>query len=265
VGGELVADAEQLRSLCANLAELVKGGHRVVVVHGGGPQATALQQRLGLQPLKVAGQRVTTQGDLASVLQSICGEVNTTLCAALSRHGVRGFGCHGASAALVKATRRPPVMVPGEASAVDYGEVGDVTTIDALLLGQLIGAGLVPVVATSALDEHAGTMLNVNADDTAAAVACAMDADLLLMVTSVGGVRRVASDASTRIAELTLAQAQQLIDDGTVSDGMIPKVQTAMEAVSRGVAAVIVVAAGEAKAFSALAAGERNSGTVFVS
>jgi argininosuccinate lyase len=263
VGGELVSEVGQLVSLCANVRGLVADGHRVVVVHGGGPQVTALQTRLGLVPRKVAGQRVTSPEDLQSVLQGICGEVNTNLCAGLSKVGVRGLGCHGASAALVKAKRRPAVNVAGEASPVDYGEVGDVTTIDAVLLRQLLDIGVVPVIATSALDEATGALLNVNADDTATAVAVALRADMLIMVTTVGGVRRVAADAATRIDTLTCHEAEQLIDSGVIRDGMIPKVQTAMAAVARGVSTVVIATTTEAGSLVSLARGGR-VGTKFV-
>ena len=263
VGGEVVDDAEHLRGLARNVRSLVATGFDVVIVHGGGPQVTQLQERLGQKALKVAGQRVTGADDIFAVVAALAGTVNVALCAALQQAGVRAFGCHGASAAIVNATHRPPVDVPGH-GVVDYGEVGDVVAVDADLLRGLCRLGVVPVVATLGLEPRTGRVLNVNGDSAAAAAAAATKADLLLLVTAVGAVRRDVDDAGSRIARLDRAAARALIADGTIGGGMIPKVNEALALLDGGVGQVAILDAREDGAFFSVAQGDGARGTVLV-
>jgi acetylglutamate kinase len=263
VGGEVVADDAHLRGLADNLQALIRAGFRVVVVHGGGPQVSALQERLGQKVTKVAGQRVTSADDIFAVAASLAGTVNVTLCAALLRAGVRAFGCHGASGAMIACHKRPPLSVAGH-GVVDYGEVGDVDAVDTGALQALLGAGYVPVIATLGLDAAAGRVLNVNGDTAAAAVAAAVGADVVVLVTAVGGVFRDRHDPTTRLPRLTVADARALMADGTIADGMIPKVEEALSLLARGVGAVVIASAASSGAFSAIASGDLAVGTHLV-
>jgi acetylglutamate kinase len=254
VGGEVVADAAHLAGLAHNLRGLVAGGHRVVVVHGGGPQVSDLQEKLGQKVTKVAGQRVTSADDIFAVTASLAGNVNVTLCAALVQAGVRAFGCHGASGAMIACHKREPLQVAGH-GLVDYGEVGDVDTVDTAGLMALCDAGYVPVVATLGIDAAAGRVLNVNGDSAAAAVAKALPAALVVLVTGVGGVFRDRHDPGTRLARLTVSEARGLISEGVIADGMIPKVQEALTLLSHGVGCVAIASAMDPSAFAALASG----------
>jgi len=264
VGGEVVADDAHLRGLADNLQALARAGFRVVVVHGGGPQVSALQEKLGQKVTKVAGQRVTSADDVFAVAASLAGTVNVTLCAALLRAGVRAFGCHGASGAMIACHKRPPLEVAGH-GMVDYGEVGDVDSVDTGALQALLQAGYVPVVATLGLDAAAGRILNVNGDTAAAAVAAAVRADVVILVTAVGGVFRDRHDPTTRLPRLTVADARALMADGTIADGMIPKVEEALSLLSRGVGAVVIASAAAPGAFAAIASGDAAVGTRLVS
>jgi acetylglutamate kinase len=263
VGGEVVDDEAHRRGLGRNIGALVGAGWDVVVVHGGGPQVTQLQERLGQKAVKIAGQRVTSGDDIFAVVAALAGTVNVTLCAALQQAGVRAFGCHGASAALVHARHRPPVVVPGH-GVVDYGEVGDVVAVDAVLLRGLCRLGVVPVVATLGLEPQQGRVLNINGDAAAAAAAAATKADLLLLVTAVGAVRRSVDDPSSRLARLDRASARALIADGTIGGGMIPKVNEALALVDGGVGQVAILDARDDNAFASVARGDGACGTVFV-
>ncbi len=262
VGGDVLLDDAQRRGLGDNVRELVHGGARVVIVHGGGPQATALQERVGLKAEKVAGRRITSPADLVVVEQAICGEVNVGMVSALLAAGVRAFGCHGASGGMVRAVKRPPAKVAGAEAPVDFGEVGDVTRVDTAPLEALLACGLVPVVATLGVDDS-GRIFNINADTVAAAVAGALSADALLLVTAVGGVFRDLADASTRLRTLTPADARALIADGTVQGGMIPKVEEALGILDQGVGAVAIVGAQDQGAFRSALAGDGARGTRF--
>jgi acetylglutamate kinase len=261
VGGEVVEDDAHRRGLARNVRALVDRGFHVVVVHGGGPQVTALQARLGHKAVKVAGQRVTGVDDLAAVVATLAGTVNVTLCAALLQEGVRAFGCHGASAAVVQARHRPPVEVAGH-GVVDYGEVGDVVAVDATLLRALCGLGLVPVVATLGVEPAGGRILNVNGDAAAAAAAAALQAQLLFLVTAIGAVRRVVDDPASRLPRLGRAAAGALLADGTIGGGMIPKVEEALALLDRGVGQVAILDARDDDAFASVARGDDARGTV---
>jgi len=232
-------------------------------VHGGGPQVTRLQERLGQKAVKVAGQRVTSADDVFAVVASLAGTVNVALCAALQQAGVRAFGCHGASAALVRTTHRPPLVVEGH-GVVDYGEVGDVTAVDAALLRGLCRLGVVPVVATLGIEPATGRVLNVNGDSAAAAAAAATRADLLLLVTAVGAVRRVVGDPASRLARLDRAEARALIAAGVIGGGMIPKVQEALALLDGGVGRVAILDAHDDDAFASVARDDGARGTVLV-
>jgi acetylglutamate kinase len=266
VGGDVLLDEAQRLGLGENVAALEEEGARVIVLHGGGPQTTALQQQLGLVARKVAGRRVTTPQDLRVVVQAICGEVNTGLVSTLLAAGVRAFGCHGASGKLVLAHKRPPMSVEGpenpSGAPIDYGEVGDVDRIDAALLHGLLGLGLVPVVATLGVGED-GRLFNINADTTAVQVAKAVKADLLLLVTAVGGVFRDLRDPKTRLATLTPASCEALIADGTIAGGMIPKVEEAVSILDEGVGAVAILGAQQEGAFVSALRGDGAVGTRF--
>jgi acetylglutamate kinase len=257
VGGEVVADAAHLAGLADNLRGLL-ATHRVVVVHGGGPQVSALQEKLGQTVTKVAGQRVTFADDIFAVTASLAGSVNVTLCAALLQAGVRAFGCHGASGAMIACHKREPLQVAGH-GVVDYGEVGDVDAVDTAGLMALCDAGYVPVVATLGIDAAAGRVLNVNGDSAAAAVAKALPAALVVLVTGVGGVFRDRHDASTRLPRLTASEARGLVSDGVIADGMIPKVEEALTLLSCGVGCVAIASAMDAAAFAALASGTESA------
>lgn len=263
VGGDVLLDEAQREGLGRNVRDVIDDGVSVVIIHGGGPQVSALQERVGLRANKVAGRRVTSHEDLVVVVQAICGEVNVGLCSTLLAHGVRGFGCHGASAGMVRASKRPPVAVPGHDAPVDYGEVGDVTHIDASLVRALVSAGVVPVIGTLGVDER-GRIFNINADTTAVALAKALGADALLLVTAVGGVRTSLADAATRIATITPHSARALIDDGTIADGMIPKVEEALSILEEGVGLVAILGAQDKGAFRSALRGDGENGTRFV-
>lgn len=262
VGGEVLLDDEERVGLAKNVKELVAAGFDVAVLHGGGPQVSRLQERLGLVPVKVGGRRVTSLEDLVVVEQAICGEVNVALTCALLEEGVNAFGCHGASGRLIRAEKRPAKVVPGGGpEPVDFGEVGDVASVDAALISGLFALALVPVIATLGVSSEGGRAYNINADTTATRLAQALMADVLLLVTKVGGVFRDLADPSSRFEHLSSERARALIDEGVIEGGMIPKVEEALEVLSQGVSSIAIVGAREAGAFTKVARGEGGCGT----
>jgi acetylglutamate kinase len=249
VGGDVLAApalAEVARDLAAVTREQPQpAARRLLLVHGGGPQATALSRRLGVEPRIIAGRRVTDPAALDVMKMVVAGQLNVDLVSALRAEGVPAVGLHGPSG-VIRARLRPPRRVSGSDSdqLVDLGLVGDVEGFDLDLLRLLEGAGHVPVIACLGGSQQ-GQVLNINADVVASQLAVAVAANALVAVTAVGGVRRHKDDPLSRIGRLTVAEARAAIADGTVQGGMIPKLEEAFAPLAAGVNAVHIVGPGE--------------------
>jgi acetylglutamate kinase len=243
LGGDVIADRASLANVCAGVRGIVGAGARTAIVHGGGPQATALSKRLGVEAQVVAGRRVTDEATLEVMKMAVAGQVNVDLSAALRAAGVRAVGVAGVSAGLVDAVKRPPRVVTGAGpEPIDLGLVGDVVVVSLDLLGALWRGGFVPVIACLGSDAS-GQVYNINADVVANAVAGAITADHLLVVTGAPGILADPDDPSTRIPRLTLAEARAAIAAGTIRGGMIPKVEECAAGLAKSVRAVHVLAA----------------------
>jgi len=262
IGGELIAPGK-LRGVAEGVRALREAGVRVVVVHGGGPQANALTRRLGLEPKQVAGRRVTDEKILQVVKQALAGEAGVDLAALLRAEGLPVIHLSGVAGGLVDATKRPPRRIQGGPDEpVDLGFVGDVSSVNVSLLELLVDAGYVPAIASLGGDDRGGVW-NINADTFARSVAAAVEAEALFMVSNVPGVLRDPDDPSTRIPRITPADADRLIEEGIVTGGMIAKVQEALEGVRLGIGAVHVCGAAEGQLL-AEAREPGSAGTVFV-
>lgn len=240
VGGEVV-QGPHLPSIAADVATLRANGTPVVLVHGGGPQATDLQKKLGQTPTIVGGRRVTDAATLDVMKMAVAGKVNVDLCAGLVAAGVKPVGLNGASALAIRARRRPPtVMRDAGPDPVDFGFVGDVVGVNGELIALLGDAGYVPVLACLGADE-AGVVYNINADAVANQVAIRLDARALVLVTDVPGVLRDVKDPSSRIGKMTRAEGKRAIEEGIVTKGMVPKLEESFAAIEQGVRAVYIV------------------------
>lgn len=239
IGGEVVGSGEAA-VLAADLRVLVDDGARIAIVHGGGPQATALQKQLGLETRQVAGRRVTDAATLDVMKMVLAGKLNVDLCAILQAAGVSAVGLHGPSGLVVKAVRRPPKVYPGHEEPVDMGFVGDVTGFNLSLLELLWSGGHVPVIACLGADA-AGGVYNINADMVGNQLAAALRADRLFLVTSAPGVLRDVNDPGSRLPRLTATEARAAIAEGVVTGGMIPKLEEAMAVIDQGVGAIHIL------------------------
>lgn len=240
IGGELISSGEAAL-LAADLQVLVRDGARVAIVHGGGPQATALQKQLGIETKQVAGRRVTDAATLDVMKMVLAGKLNVDLCATLKAAGLSPVGLHGASGLMVQARRRPPKRYAGAGDEpVDLGFVGDVKGFNIPLLELLWNAGYLPVIACLGADA-AGNVYNINADTVANMLAESLRAERLFLVTSTPGVLRDVNDPSSRLTKITCAEAKAAIADGTVTGGMIPKLEEAMDVVGKGVGAIHIL------------------------
>jgi acetylglutamate kinase len=240
VGGEVVA-SPHMAAIASDVVSLQTRGERLVLLHGGGPQATELQGRLGQTPRLVGGRRVTDEAALDVIKMVVAGKVNVDACAALLAAGGRPVGLHGASALAIEARKRPPRVVSGGGpDPVDFGHVGDVIGVNRGLLELLASAGYVPVVASLGADRR-GAIFNINADAVAHALALGVVARALVLVSDVPGVLADVKDVASRVARLRAADARRAIGDGTVTRGMIPKLEEAFAALEAGVASVHIV------------------------
>lgn len=239
LGGEVVA-SKDLPVVAADIATLRKT-QPVVVVHGGGPQATKLQEQLGQKPQKIAGRRVTDAATLDVMKMVVAGWLNVDLCAALLAAGASPVGLHGASGQVIAAEKRPPRVYGGAGpDPIDLGLVGDVTGVNRDLLSLLLGAGHTPVLACLGAGAD-GQVFNINADIVATRVSVALEAKSLVLVSDVRGVLRDVADPTSRIERLTVAEGRSLIESGAVKEGMIPKLEESFSAIKAGAKQVHIV------------------------
>ncbi|MFZ5623294.1 MAG: acetylglutamate kinase [Gemmatimonadota bacterium] len=237
LGGDVVSEPAVLDAVAAQLSLLSSLGIRLVVVHGGGPQATALSQRLGLETTIVAGRRVTDDEALEVVKMVYAGSLNVALLSALRDHEVQAVGLSGVDADLLTAHRRPPVTVvddDGNTVKVDYGHVGDIDRVDPRVLTTLMEARFVPVVASLAGDQD-GRVYNVNADTVAEALAVALKAQKLIFLTGAPGVLRDRNDPSSLVTFADPDDLAGLMASGALTGGMRPKVEACIRAATSGV------------------------------
>jgi len=237
LGGEVLADPRAVDGITGQISLLSSLGIQVVVVHGGGPQATALSRRMGHEPRIVAGRRVTDDDALAVAKMVYAGQLNVDLLASLRAHEAQGVGLSGVDADLITAHRRPPVKMvddDGKTQMVDYGHVGDLDRVDPRILRTLLDARFVPVVASLAGDGD-GNVFNVNADTVAESLAVALRAQKLIFLTGAPGVLRDREDPSSLIAFADPDDLASLLASGAVAGGMRPKVEACIRAATGGV------------------------------
>ncbi len=237
-GGEAFSSPEATRTLVEQIGILHQVGVRVVLVHGGGPQSTALSGRLGQDTQFVDGRRVTDADALDVMTMVLNGEINTRIVAACRAGGVPAVGLSGVDAGLIEADRRPPVERNGQ--KVDYGFVGDIRSVDVSVLRNRLDDDLVPIVSPLSADDD-GTILNINADTVAAALATALKAEKLLLATGAPGIMEKLDDPRSLISYVDRAGLGKLRDSGSLTDGMLPKVAAIEKALAGGVRRVHVI------------------------
>lgn len=242
IGGELAMDKPKLAaSVGAAVRAFLDAGIRVAVIHGGGPQATDLQKKLGLQPKMVAGRRYTDEATLEVMKMTLAGQVSVDVASAFRIAGVPALCTTGMSAGLIEARRRPPKVMSGAGpDPVDLGLVGDVTGVNTEAFQRVADAGFVPVLGSLSGDAQ-GNVFNINADTVATRVAAKLGAAKLFLVSNVPGVLANKDDPSTRLPTLTPAEARAKIASGVIQGGMIPKVEESLEMLEEGIEAIHIV------------------------
>lgn len=237
-GGEVVSDPERIDTLAADISLLHELNIRMVIIHGGGPQATELAERLGISSEKIEGRRVTDDKMLEVAKMVFAGTISTDILSALRRHDTPGVGLSGVDGDLIDAVRRPPKKFVDEATGVvrevDFQNVGDIRSVQPQVLRVLLENRFVPVVASLGADQN-GKVLNINADTIAAEVAASLPAEKLFLFSNVNGVLKDVNDSTSRLSYLTVEAAEDMIRTKSVSGGMIPKLNAAIQAVRKGV------------------------------
>ncbi len=226
-GGNAIAGTSEHDALSLFAQDIVLMhaiGIRPVVVHGGGPQINEMLARVGVESTFVDGRRVTDAQTMEIVRMVLLGQVNPQIVAAINTHGTVAVGVSGEDAGLIRAVPR------GEG----LGFVGDVSRINPEVLIRLLDDGFVPVVSTVGVDES-GQAYNINADSVAGAIAEALHAEKIIYLTDIEGLRKVVDDPATLIQRITADELVLLVDNGTVAGGMIPKVESCIQAVRGGV------------------------------
>jgi acetylglutamate kinase len=238
-GGEAFDTPEATRRLVEQIGILHQVGIRVVLVHGGGPQSTALAGRLDIDANFVDGRRVTDAEALNVMTMVLNGQINTSIVAACRAVGVPAVGISGVDAGLVQATRRPPVK-RDNGETVDYGFVGDIHAINSTVLENLLDDNLVPIVSPLSAD-NSGTLLNINADTIAAAIAGDLNAEKLILATGAPGILENIKDPRSLVSYIDSAGLNKLRNEGKLMDGMLPKVAAIERAIAAGVPRVHVI------------------------
>lgn len=252
IGGNIIDNTHALDNF---LSDFSKVSAKKILIHGGGKLATELSSQLGIETKMIEGRRITDEATIRVVTMTYAGFVNKTIVAKLQAQNTNALGFSGADAKLIPATKRP-------VKDIDYGFVGDIekTAVNADFLNAILALGITPVVAPISADEN-GQLLNINADTIAKTVAEAMtkyyDVTLVYCFEKNGLLRDVNDDKSV-IAAINFSEAETLKQNGTITAGMIPKVDNALEAISNGVNTVVI---GHAQNILQIAKGNHVFGT----
>jgi len=267
LSGKVTEDHNNLTSLAEELALLHQVGIRICVVHGGGKQLSELAKRLGIEQTIIEGRRVTDDATLEMAKMIFAGKINTDILAALRHRGIEAVGLSGVDGNIVKAARRPPKEIfnreTGVRDKVDFGHVGDVVQINARLLTVLLDHGYLPVISSLGADDE-GMVFNINADTIAAEIAVQLKAEKLILLSDVDGIYLSPGDPETKLSRVTANEAGELISSGAASGGMIPKLQSIIVLLQRGVHSAHIISGAKRNALLSEIFTDKGTGTMFV-
>jgi acetylglutamate kinase len=268
LSGKVTENQENLISLAEEMALLHQVGIRICVVHGGGKQLSELAKKLGIEQTIIEGRRVTDDATLEMAKMIFAGKINTDILAALRNRGIEAVGLSGVDGNIVHAEKRPPKEIlnreTGVKDKVDFGHVGDVVQINARLLTVLLDHGYLPVISSLGADDE-GTVFNINADTIAAEIAVQLKAEKLILLSDVDGLYLTAGDPGTKVSRVTAAEAGDLISSGAASGGMIPKLQSIIVLLERGVHSAHIISGTKRNALLSEIFTDKGTGTMIVS
>ena len=240
-GGNAMINEELKEKVMQDVALMKYVGIQPVIVHGGGPEITGFLGKVGKETEFISGLRVTDAETVEIAEMVLDGKINSDIVTLLNRRGVSAVGLSGKDANLIRAKKKLATVYEGEESKmVDIGYVGEVEAIDTRLLRDLIAHDYIPVIAPIGVGAD-GESYNINADYVAAEIAGALGAEKLLLLTDVEGVYKDYEDKTSFISTLTAAEARRYIEDGTLTGGMIPKVEACLRALEAGAAKTHII------------------------
>lgn len=229
-GGNAMINEELKNAVMGDLVLLSTVGIKVVLVHGGGPEISGMLTKIGKKSEFVNGLRVTDQETADIVLQILAGKINKTLVNHLQNSGGKAVGLSGMDGHLIEAEIKDPAL----------GFVGEITDINIEPVTDLLDKGYIPVISTVGCDRE-GNVYNINADTAAARIASALGAESLILMTDIAGLLRDKDDEASLISSVCVSEAPQLMREGVISGGMIPKVECCVEAIRQGVGKVFII------------------------
>ena len=241
-GGNALDGKGGMRQLAHEVADLVRDGYSIVLVHGGGPEISAEMERLGMKPMKVAGVRITDEAGL-EVAEKVLKKINADLVDCLLDAGAIAVGMPGYFCTECERKKPYKAVENGKELTVDPGLVGEVVSVDKQTIFDLLDQHIVPVVYPIGAEVVGDRMqhLNVNADTMAAGIAAGVECKEMIAITDVPGILENVHDLSSKIDRVTFKEIDQLLADGTISGGMVPKVEACRKAVLAGAEAVRMV------------------------
>jgi acetylglutamate kinase len=265
LSGKVTEDQENLTSLAEELALLHQVGIRICVVHGGGKQLSELAKKLGIEQTIIEGRRVTDDATLEMAKMIFAGKINTDILAALRHRSIEAVGLSGVDGNIVHAEKRPPKEIlnreTGVRDKIDFGHVGDVVQINARLLTVLLDHGYLPVISSLGADAE-GMVFNINADTVAAEIAVQLKAEKLILLSDVDGIYLTAGDPQTKLSRVTATEAGELINNGSASGGMIPKLQSIIVLLERGVHSAHIISGTKRNALLSEIFTDKGTGTM---
>jgi acetylglutamate kinase len=242
--GKVTENKENLASLAEELALLHQVGIKICVIHGGGKQLSELANKLGVAQTVIEGRRVTDDDTLELAKMIFAGKINTEILAALRQRGTAAVGLSGIDGNIVHAVKRPPKEIKnkqtGLMETIDFGNVGDVLEINSHLLSLLLDADYLPVVSSLGADDN-GSVFNINADTIAAEIAIQLKAEKLVLLSDVNGIYLDQTDETTKLSRVTISEAENMIESGRATGGMIPKLQSLVSLLKNGVKSAHII------------------------
>jgi acetylglutamate kinase len=234
LGGNAMTDDDSMRSFARDIVLMKQCNLQPVLIHGGGPMINAMLEKLAIKSEFIGGKRVTDAATMEVVEMILAGSVNKRIVRALNAEGGKAVGLSGTDANLMICEKE---MGKGPDGPIDLGLVGKPVEVNPGVLKAFLDSDYIPVVAPLGVGRD-GSVFNVNGDTAAGAIAAAMKADRLLLLTDVSGVKNAEGEVVTN---LTADQVRQMTEDGVIAGGMIPKTETALEAIEGGVRAVVII------------------------
>jgi acetylglutamate kinase len=238
VGGSIMDDETALAAILTDIVFMNYVGMSPILVHGGGKAINQAMEKAGLVPQMVQGRRYTDERTIAIAEHVLCNQINKFIVNFIQSQGGEAMGLHSLSSVVLFAEK---TYLQGEGGRrIDLGLVGEVKSVNARLLQLLVQADSIPCIATIARDD-AGEKLNVNADTAAGAVAAAMKAEKLVVVSDTHGIRTDVNNPETRVSHLTVAQIDEMVKSGAIGTGMLPKVEACVQALRGGVSKAHII------------------------